>query len=188
MPVSSADRRLIENCLAAYRSWAERCFSSAPPEVRSSLIENLGSFEPVHVPSEAVCELELTLPAPMPPLLIAYASTLSFSNLDFGSFLLPPVPSDQPMSSLAQLLQQSEFWPAGYMQFAQTVNGDPVYFDLTRRTSDGDYAVVWFNHDRVPQEAWSNRDLLLPFAEEVAPSFRAFFTALCFERESISPP
>jgi len=185
MLVTHEDKQLIEECLAAYRAQAEANFASAPANVRASLIERLGSFMPVRVPESVVATVLSTLPAPPPPLLVAYATTRSFTALDFGEYHLPAVAEQEPLRHVADLLRVTELWPAGYMQVASTVNGDPVCFDYRRPTADGDYPIVVFNHDWIPHDAWRARESLMPYAREVAPSFRAFFTTLCFDRERI---
>jgi hypothetical protein len=67
-------------------------------------------------------------------------------------------------------------------QIASTVDGDPVCLDVRRPTSDGDFAIVRFNHDFVPRDAWHVRGRLEPYAGFVAPSFRQFFEDLCMAR------
>jgi hypothetical protein len=102
--------------------------------------------------------------------------------MDFGEFHLPEVPSDKPLAPIASLLMSREMWAAGYVQVASTVDGDPVCLDVRSPTSDGDFAIVRFNHDFVPRDAWHVRDRLEQYAGFVAPSFRQFFEDLCMAR------
>jgi hypothetical protein len=71
------------------------------------------------------------------------------------------------------------------MQFVSNQNGDPICLDFERPTKEGDYPVVGFNHDVVPREAWRSRETLRPYAQELAPSFCAFFGELCFSPEKL---
>lgn len=157
-----------------------------PSDMRCSEPDGEGWCEWKMIPSSVkeadVAALEARLPCRLPPVLRAYLTTYCVLGMDFGEFLLPQVPSDKPLAAITRLLMSREPWAAGYVQIASTVDGDPVCLDVRSPTSDGDFAIVRFNHDLVPRDAWQARDGLEPYAGFVAPSFRQFFEDLCIAR------
>jgi hypothetical protein len=144
---------------------------------------------PSTVSEKDLAKLAAKLPAPLPPFYKSFLASRFVLDLDQGDYTLPSLPSDKPLYEVASLLRQDFAHGAGFMQFGQARGcGDPLCFDIQRPTPDGDYPVVVFNHDVVPRQAWSNRQMLMPYAGEVAPSFRDFLPKFLSGDESIFPP
>jgi hypothetical protein len=189
MSVDEDARRLVETCLAAYY---ERHYPlpGVPADMRVDEPNGDGWCDWKMIPSPAdekdVAALEARLPCRLPPVLRAYLTTSCVLGMDFGNFHLPEVPSHDPLRPMTGRLmgmdRKPELWAAGYVEVASTADGDPVCLDLRRPTGDGDFAIVTFNHDFVPRDAWNARDTLEPYAGFVARSFRRFFGDLCMER------
>ncbi len=116
--------------------------------------------------------------ARLPPLFVAYLTTRHVLGMDFGESSMPELPTRSPLKHVRSFLMRREFWPARYLQFAGGPRGDPVCFDSARPRVNGDYPVVLFNHDQIPNGAWRSRVALQIYAQQLAPSFRAFLKKL----------
>jgi hypothetical protein len=132
--------------------------------------------------------LEGVLGVPLPPFYRAFLCCRVVLGLDFGDYTLPSIwPGAQPLSDVLARLQSG--YAYGYLEFASARGcGDPVCFDLHDLADDGDYGIVVFNHDVVPDAARSDTRALRKYAASVAPSFRVFLTNLLAGDESMFPP
>jgi hypothetical protein len=181
MSITARDRRFVEGCLeAAYEAhtllpFVPRDMRLGPPDA-----EGWADWKmlPSRVTEADIRALEKRLPAPLPPAFVAYLTARHVLAMNFGEYSLPVLPTRAPLRDARNFLMARELWPCGYLQFAGGPCGDPVCFDIARRRPNGDYPVVVFNHDQVPEEAWGSRAALRPYVQQLAPSFRAFLKGL----------
>lgn len=183
MRVSDQDRQLVKACLQWYRG---RCPIRLPGVPRDMRVDPHDESEwaewkmiPSTVTETEVAQLEAALPAPLPPLFVAYLTTrFVLLGSELGDYILPGLPSDEPLGQVKRFLARGDLRRAGYIPFAQTIYSDPVCFDCRRPNFEGDYPVVQFNCDWVNDADWETRGALEKHADEVAPTFRDFFTRL----------
>jgi len=179
MPVTASDRALAERLVTQYRNARLAKLINASPEVRANVTKRW-EIRPPEVTVADVAELERHLPAPLPPLLVAYLTCCAFSGVEWAEFTLPSTATGKKLDVVRlYLLGGQELWPCGYMQFAAGPCADPTCFDIQQLGPKGEYPVVVFNHDLVPHEAWRQRESLQPYVQLIAPSFTEFLTILC---------
>ena len=185
MYVPSADYAFVRQCLDHYFTLLSAGLDTTSSELHAELA---GEFQlrPILLDPTDLRNLESRLPAPLPSAFRAYLTVGYFRGVEADEFYLPSVRESQPLAGVTPLLLASVLWPCGYLQFGLGPCGDPLCFDLSNTVPGGDYAIVAFNHDLIPPGAWAARSSLEPFAQPVAPSFRALLQRLCSPRNPSS--
>jgi hypothetical protein len=184
MPVKQSDRVLVTELVTRYCDRSLADLATAPPAVRAELTK-LFKLLPAEVTEADIANLERQLPAPLPPLFVAYLTCGAFSGVEWAEYALPPIPVGEGLATVCQYMLDDSarsLWQCGYMQFTSGPCGDPVCFDTQQSGPRGDYPVVVFNHDLIPHEAWRERGSLRPHAQQVAGSFGEFLAFLCSGR------
>lgn len=181
MSVAASDRELVKRLVTQYCQRMLVSLSNAPPEVAATLAERFDVL-PAEVTEDDVAALERQLPAPLPPLFVAYLTCGAFRRVEWDEFVLPPVPPGRRLTVVSSYMLDDaavSLWPCGYMQFASGPCGDPVCFDIQRPEVHGEYPIIVLNHDIIPREAWSRRESLCRYSEQIAGSFVEFLEFLC---------
>ncbi|GED15297.1 SMI1/KNR4 family protein [Aneurinibacillus migulanus] len=143
---------------------------------------------PSTVTGEEVTEIEKSLPAPFPPLFRAYLTTRFVLDMQVVNppyfFMFPELPADNPFRDITFTLQAwNLLLTTGYIPFAEYQDGwGPVCFDTKQQTADGDYAIVWFDHEHLlhelDEEDYRLREKVESYAQSLFPSFRVFMTEM----------
>lgn len=142
---------------------------------------------PSTVSPEDIGRLEARLGVALPPFYRAFLLCRCVLDLDFGDYELPALHPSAPLRLVERKLFSG--YASGFVEFASARGcGDPVCFDLSRQGPDGDYRVVVFNHDVVPENVRRDPRALGPYAGVIAPSFRVFFTQLLSGDAAVFPP
>lgn len=187
--IDTRDIQLVKHCLESYYANCPKELPVVPPEMRLGKWEQDDWVRWKLVESRLmeadVLAIEAELTFALPPLFRAFLVTYYVLDMDFGEFVLPALPSDDPLVQVRQNLFQTNLWEIGYAQFASGECGDPVCFDLQAPRPDGEFKIIVINHDQVTlSENWNRREAIEPHAREVAGSFREFFTRLCLGNQS----
>lgn len=182
--IATSDIQLVKQCLEAYYAFCPKTLPRVPDDMRDGNWQEDDWVRWKLIKSRLseadVMALESELPFPLPPLFRAFLVTYHVLDMDFGEFVLPVLPSDEPLKDVKQYFSHTNLWDIGYAQFASGECGDPVCFDLRAPMPDGEFKIVVINHDNVSHpEDWLRRETIEPRATRVADSFREFFTNLC---------
>ncbi|MCI1695686.1 SMI1/KNR4 family protein [Aneurinibacillus aneurinilyticus] len=197
------DKQFIELCLNTYFSKRHRVQMKLPVKidpqdggVPASMVNGEVDEEgyvawkmlPSTVTEEEITEIEQGLPARLPPLFRAYLTTQFVLDMQIINppyfFMLPELPADNPFQDIAFTLQAwNLLLITGYIPFAEYQDGwGPVCFDTKQQTVDGDYAIVWFDHEHLLHELdegdYVSREKVESYAQTLFPSFRVFMTEL----------
>lgn len=169
------------------RHYCERMrglFEDAPPEIRAELSADVAtdpipSNDPLYL--QQVDAFAKRLALHLPPVFQAYLLFAPFRAVEWAEMILPRLDGTDPLADAQGLLDQPELLKLGYAQCAYGPCGDPVCFDLLDPLSDGDFAIVAFNHDLIPYNAWKARETLSSHAERLAASFADLLRRLCWD-------
>ena len=117
-----------------------------------------------------VFRLEATIGSPLPPLFRAYLMYKCLLMTEFGLVRLPSTPADDPLASVriyVRLMdEQPYFRPRGLVPFGEDGNdGGPLCFDTSRPTPDGDYPVMFTDHELLPRPGYRGEQRWSGFAE-----------------------
>ncbi|MEM7315154.1 MAG: SMI1/KNR4 family protein, partial [Planctomycetota bacterium] len=175
MPSLEDDIRYIGTKIRDWHAQTDVPHLGVPADMRvdPSSEEEWQCWRPIDssITLEMIADFERQLPAPLPQFFRAYILGCHTLGMDFGEYHLPESPSDKTLAQSFSTLPDSTFWAAGYMQFGSARGcGDPLLFDFQSTTSDGDYAIVVFNHDVVPHEVLNDRKGLKPYESLLAHS------------------
>jgi hypothetical protein len=129
-----------------------------------------------------ILQLEKAIGAPLPPLFRAYLMYKCLLMTDFGILSLPKTPADDPLGAFRRYVVMMDeepcFRPRGFVPFAQDGNdGGPLNFDVRRPTPQGDYPVIYTDHellhrpDYQGQQRWASFEELLEALEADMRSF-----------------
>ncbi|MEN1987771.1 hypothetical protein [Paenibacillus hubeiensis] len=132
------------------------------------------------VTAEQVREMERTcrLAAPVPPLYLAYLTTrfVLNVNLRYDDFIvtLPDLPSDHALRDVRTMwMNWEQLIQHGYIPIATYEDGaGPVCCDTQSPLPDGDYDIVWFDHEEFVTEDAGSRARLEAMVKPLFPSFR----------------
>ena len=145
----------------------------------NTLIDNLaaklaaeGAYIEPHDHEDSIAALEQRLPSPLPPAFRALVSRYSFLAFEICSVEIFDNTGEESRDDWAYRLFADKTLSAtlltsGYLQFARPATGsyDPICFDTKRKRGDGEYPVVWIDHEGI-----LCRDKIVVRAE-LAPSF-----------------
>jgi hypothetical protein len=118
-----------------------------------------------------------------PSLFRAYYSTYFHLYTQLGNgrllLLMPAAPSDAPLN---ELVREIEAWEplisVGLVPFGAYQDGwGPICFDVENQSPDGEYPVVWLDHEMLPTPGTDEfrRETIRPMAKPLYRSFRALF-------------
>jgi hypothetical protein len=150
-------------------------------ELIDNLVARLASegavLEP-HDHENSISALEQRLPAPLPPSFRSLVTRYSFLAFEIASLELFGNADEEAHGDWAHhLFADKNLSPAllanGYIQFARPDTGsyDPICFDTRRKQGNGEYPLVWIDHESVLCRS------KVIIRKELAPSFVQFVQA-----------
>jgi hypothetical protein len=178
------DQILVRQCLDAFYDRCPKILPGVPSDMLAPDADLDAEWQkwkllPSSVTIGELDAIDAQLPAPLPSTFRYYLSTYHILDMDFGQYKLPAMPSDGPLGFVKWRLMHTEMWPAGFMEFAGTGDGDPVCFDIHSGRNDKDYPIFVINHDAITTDGWAERTIVLDNAEKVADTFLHFLVMLC---------
>lgn len=178
------DQILVRQCLDAFYDRCPKILPGVPSDMLAPDADLDAEWQkwkmlPSTVTKGELDAIDAELPAPLPSTFRYFLSTYHILDMDFGQYKLPVMPSNGPLGFAKWRLMHKEMWPAGFMEFAGTQDGDPVCFDIQSGRNDKDYPIYVINHDAVKTDGWAKRSIVIDNAEKVADTFLQFLVMLC---------
>ncbi|WP_133580200.1 hypothetical protein [Aureibacillus halotolerans] len=123
------------------------------------------------------------LPVTVPPLYAAYFTTrfVMSVTLRYNHFgiELPGVPSAHPLRDVHALWENGKsLIRESYIPFATYEDGaGPICWDMLQPREDGDYPVVWFDHEALTEGERIRRSVLETLAQPLFPGFQEMLSS-----------
>jgi hypothetical protein len=143
------------------------------------------AWRPVESPikEKDIAAIERFIGAKLPPLFKAYLTHKALLMTNFGILSLPEIRSDRPLEDVRAYLNLLATDPylrsRGYVPFGQEGNGGgPLCFDTKRPNGEGDYPIMYVDHERereagyVGVQMWDSFAHLLDDVQRSLLSFR----------------
>ncbi len=158
-----------------------------PPEMFDGPVDDEGwvawKLLPSTVTDADLSSLEERFGVQFPSLFKAYYSSFHhmFDQFNNGRrfIMLPDSPSDNPLGPLVEVIEAwKPLLQIGYLPFGAYEDGwGPLCFDLDAKDSDGDFPIVWIDHELLPAPDAGNftKATMSKLAKPVYSSFRELF-------------